>query len=115
MLLNEELKREYGVIEYNKIPKGYHDIERDFICWDEIEKTDKVKAERIRFVTDRGFPMLDLSYCHLFINGKRYNVTGCPFTQISKKNWKSDLIRILKEEGIYIKDLFNPEIISILF
>lgn len=98
---------EYGVFETNPMPSGYHDEDLEYINWEILKTmTQTIVAERIRFVSNPGFPWWDLSYFHVRIDGKRYGIIGTPFYQIGKKTFKTDLYKILKDEGIFIKDFF---------
>lgn len=108
MTINQDLYNNYGAIETNPIPSSdYHNIESEDISWDELRTFKNVIAERTRFVTNSGFPFWDLSYFHVRIDGVRYRVSNCPFDQIPKKNFKSNLYNILKEENIFIKNFFE--------
>lgn len=108
MTINEKLLNNYGVVEINPLSNpDYHYEEREYIDWSELKNKKGICAERIRFVTDNGFPFFDLSYCHIIINNKKYMVTNTPFEQISKNNFKSNLYKILKKDNVYIKGFFE--------
>jgi len=104
------IETKYGAINENPVADGYHQQEREFISWGELVERSGGKGltvERIRFVTDPGFPALDLSYLHIIWKGKKYFVTGSPFSQIPKKGWKRHLIEELKKEGVFLAKLFD--------
>lgn len=112
-LINEELKRKYGVIEINSLPReNYHEEEIEDIDWEQLKTFKNVQMERIRFVTDIGFPLYDCSYFHVTIDGKKYDVLNHPFSQVSKKQFKATLYNILQKENIFINGFFDR--ISIL-
>jgi hypothetical protein len=98
----------YKPFETNPMPAGYHDEEEEYITWEELKGMPNMEADRVRFISDRGFPFWDLSYFHVRIDGKRYHVQGAPFNQVPKKGGLSkNLYGILKEEGIYIPKFFD--------
>lgn len=105
-LLNEELKRNYGVTEINPLSEGYHDEELQYISYHSL-KNKKVINERLRLVTDSGYPYYDLSYWHVRIDGKRYEVVGSPLAQIPKRTAKTYIYNCLKKDGIFVKDIFG--------
>lgn len=95
----------YGHLESNPVPKGYHDQERETIYWDELKGKKNIVAERFRMVTDPGFPMYDVSYLDVRIGTTHYRVEGLPETQFRKARWKSEVIAMCKADGIFIKDI----------
>lgn len=117
-MINEKLKRDYGVTEVNPLPSSnYHDHERiEYIQWGELKQYAKdghtITCERVRFVTDLYCPFWELSYCHMRISGKehkgiRYRIADTPFYQVPKRGMKKKLYDILKKEGIFIKGFFD--------
>ena len=108
-------EQKYGAQNFNPIPEGYHDIPRERIQWGTliaISGGKGITAERIRFLGDRNCPDLDLSYCDVIHNGTRYEVTGAPFDRLPKRRWKTEIVRRLKDEGVFLRDLFGA--VSIL-
>lgn len=104
---------QYGVSETNPLPEGYHNIDREAIEFDELQASDHIQLDRLRLVTDSGFPMYDISYVHLNVNGKPVDVTfSFPVSQLNKRTYKKELYDICKKQGIFIKGLFDN--ISIL-
>ena len=60
---------------------------------------------RIRLVTDRGFPMWDMSYAiGRLADGTQVRVIGLPY-QLPKKGTVSTLIRWCKEDGVNLPSL----------
>ena len=112
--LNTRLYQETGVYETNGLKdSNYHNIERIDIAIEEITKSDKVSLERLRMVTDVGFPFYDISYIHITYNGKPANLIMNQM-QLNKRTWKSDLIQICKNHKVFIEDIVNPMKVSIL-
>ena len=71
-----------------------------------------LEITRLRLLTDRGFPLLDVSYCWGEIGGRAVNV-ALPFGQLTKKRWKTELYKYAKATGRYIPGLFdNVSILS---
>lgn len=104
----------YGVQESNPLTSGdYHEIERDIVYFDELKKSDKIVLNRLRLVTDAGFPRYDVSYIYVTVNGKKSELCDFP-SQLPKRGYKKYLVDVCKEQGIFIKDLCNDGKISIL-
>lgn len=116
MLLNEELYKKYGAIEYNTLPgANYHDIERETVSWYDLKKSDRLIAERIRILTDPGFPWFDISYFHLWINGKPSEIRDFPVDQLPRRTYKKILIEECKKQGIFIVDVVSDGVISRMY
>lgn len=105
----------YGVNETNPLPGGYHDRDRGVISWFDLKPTDRIELERLRLLTDPGLPFLDISYMHLIVNGKRYRVTNLPFSQLGRKTYKRELVDAARARGLFIRNLTDPGLISILY
>lgn len=76
--------------------------------------TPGLRVTRFRMVTDRGFPMLDKSYCHGMLDGEPVNVE-LPFFQLSKRGWKGEIIEYAQKDGVYAKGLGILDNASILW
>lgn len=100
--------------ELAPISKGYHDIDAENITWEDLKDIKKpIRSERLRFITNDGFPFYELSYHHIRIDGQRYRIIGAPYQQVPKRKFKSELLKMVKDDGIFIKDLFQT--LSILY
>jgi len=76
--------------------------------------TEGLEITRLRLLSDPGFPMYDVSYCHGILDGQHVNVR-LPFSQLpkyGKGGFKAALYNEAKETGKFIKGLFSS--ISIL-
>jgi hypothetical protein len=106
-LINEELKKEYGVIEVNSIPDGYHEEEIEEISWEELKGKKGILAERLRLVSDPGYPTWDCSYFHVKISGVKYRVLNHPFGDLKKRGLNKQIFDILQKEKIFVKGIFD--------
>lgn len=94
----------YGTHETNGLENGpeYHKTERVDVDWtDKRLKT----ITRLRIVSDPGFPVWDVTYCH----GELQDGTPCavqlPFSQLPKKNLTGFIIEAAKKDGVFAKGL----------
>lgn len=102
-------------------PQAYHD---DFderrlttpdgtpidVYWDEPG----LRITRLRLLTERGFPLLDVSYCHGELDGKTVRVQ-LPFHQLPRKGTHRAIIEHAKRDGVFAKGTGILDAISILF
>jgi len=94
-------------------PTAYHDdfthrIERA-VPWTEPG----LRVTRLRLLTDPGFPMWDVSYCHGMIGDEPVRVI-LPFGQLPKGRVSSAIIDHAKADGVYAKRLGILDSISTL-
>jgi hypothetical protein len=61
---------------------------------------------RLRLLSDPGFPVWDVSYCHGMLNGRHVDVI-LPFSQLPKFKMKVALYKEAKKTGKFIKGLFE--------
>ena len=74
---------------------------------DKVEWTEPgLVITRLRLLSDPGFPVWDVSYCHGLLNGKHVDVR-LPFSQLPKFKMKSALYNEAKKTGKFIKGLFD--------
>jgi len=83
--------------EYHK--NVTHSIERT-VDW----TTKGLKITRLRLVSDIGFPVWDVSYCHGFIGDEPVRVR-LPFGHLPKKGMSTAIIEAAKKDGVYAKGL----------
>lgn len=63
------------------------------------------KITRLRMLTERGFPFLDVSYCYGELkNGTPVRV-NLPVRQFPRKNVKAAIIAMCREENVYGKGI----------
>ena len=92
--------------EINPIPEGYHKE-----VTDQIQKTVSWKAKglkrvvRLRLVSDVGFPLWDVSYCHGEMNDGTMVDVQLPFSQLPKKKYREAIINYAKKDSVYAKGL----------
>lgn len=112
----------YGVRELNGLANNstYHEEDFDYIDFDElkdyVKSGVKVVSERLRYLHGGAFPVWELSYWHVRIKGRRYEVQNLPhgLYQVPrhKKSLHSQVVEIVKGEKIFIYNLCDS--ISIL-
>lgn len=74
-----------------------------------------LKITRLRLLTDRGFPMYDVSYCTgVLPSGEIVDVT-LPFQQLNKKSASADIVKYAKEDKFFAAPTGIFSSISILF
>ena len=95
---------------------SYHDAREnqgniETVYWN----TKGLKVTRFRMLSDRGFPMWDISYCHGILNGQHVDVE-LPFHQLPKRAWKKTIIDYAKRDKVYAKGLgiLDPLVVSTL-
>ncbi len=111
---HERMTSQYGVQESNPLGDQGHNwdnFEDGAITLRELQDRGG-RISRLRFLTDPGFPYLDISYVHgVLPNGRnvRINVQGGCFGTIRKgrnsEPQMRDLIAWAKEEGVYGKGI----------
>lgn len=103
-----------GARETNGLVDGfaYH---KDFpvnaptISW----TTKGLRITRLRLVSDPGFPVWDVSYCHGELNGEPVRVR-LPFDQLPKRAVSKTIIEHAVRESVYAKGTGIFEAISTL-
>ncbi len=120
----DRLAAEYGVQDSNPLPDGGHN-------WDNFEdeaytlrqlQDEGGRISRLRFLTDPGYPYLDVSYVHgVLPNGRNVQITiqgNCSMIRKGRGSepYMSDLIAWAKDEGVYGKaiGMFDRGVWSIL-
>lgn len=80
----------------------------------ELDDPRLARINRLRLLSDVGFPFWDVSYCYGTLkDGTRVRV-NLPVYQFSKRALKKELLDMCREAGVYGKGLglFDPETIS---
>ena len=70
-----------------------------------------LKVTRLRLISDPGFPLWDVSYCHGIINDEPVDVQ-LPFLQLPKKSMKSKIVEYARADRVYVKGIGILENIS---
>lgn len=100
----------YGAQETNPLPAGYHDVPVE----DSVDWTAKgLYVIRLRLLSDPGFPVWDVSYCHGILDGKKVNVR-LPFDQLPRRGMARAIVSYAKRDGVYAKRLGILDNISTL-
>ena len=107
----------YGVNETNPIGPGYHSEEvTGHLSWDD---PDLARIERLRLLSDPGFPAWDVSYCYGRTHSGERVTVGLPFSQLPKGSRRNPLMRRAivahaRKAKVYAKGLGIFEAISTL-
>lgn len=72
------------------------------------------KIVRLRLVSDPGFPVWDVSYCHGQLKDGSYVNVDIGFSQIPKKGMRRYIVERAKEENVYARGLGVFDAISTL-
>jgi hypothetical protein len=101
----------YGVRETNGLNGAKHpDMDYNFkVDW----ATKGLYVTRLRLVSDRGFPMWNVSYCYGELNGEMVRIR-LPFHELRKGRMATDIIEAAKRAGVYAKRLGILDNISTL-
>ena len=105
----------HGAPEVNGLldPKAYHnemgDLKRS-VDWTEPG----LYVHRLRLLTDRGYPMWDVSYCHGTMPDGTYVRVRLPFHQLPRRGMKRALVEHAKRDGVYARGLGILDNISLL-
>jgi|19_taG_2_1085344.scaffolds.fasta_scaffold25380_3 hypothetical protein len=94
----------YGVQETNPITKGFHNEKPEgSVCWTDPRLE---SIERLRLLSDPGFPMWDVSYCTGRLkDGTKVDVE-LPFDQLRKRRKiNAQIVAYAKKDGVYAKRL----------
>ena len=99
-----------AVGEFNGLVNGiaYHNERHsqeggvESVDWTEPDLT----ITRLRLLSDPGFPVFDVSYCHGMLNGRHVDVV-LPFSQLPKFKMKVALYNEAKKTGKFIRGLFE--------
>ena len=96
---------EYGVFQTNPIDDEVKQFRDEIVGECDFGDPTLVQINRLRLISDPGFPMWDLSYCYgTLANGDRVRV-HLPQHQFSKRNLKRDLVEMCKSCGVYGKGI----------
>jgi hypothetical protein len=80
------------------------------VCWTEPG----LKITRLRLVSDPGFPVWDVSYCHGVMPDGRHVQVDLPFSQVPKRDRAKFLVREAIRAGVYAKGIGILDNISTL-
>lgn len=94
--------------EVNGLPYGsgneYHEqwANARTVDWSEPH----LRVVRLRLLSDPGFPVWDVSYCHgrLASTGELVHVE-LPFSQLPKRGWRWAIVLHAQRDGIYARGL----------
>lgn len=103
---------ENQVSETNPLPSGYHDEVKPTrsVSW----ATKGLYVVRLRLLSDPGFPVWDVSYCHGRMPSGEYVNVELPFDQLPKRGLRRAVVSYAQQEGVYARDLGILDNISTL-
>lgn len=97
----------YGTKESNGLVNGkaYHAKRNEQEVIETVSWKEKgLQVTRLRLLSDPGFPLWDVSYCHGILNGKHVDVE-LPFSQLPKRNYLAAIIKHAIRDGVYAKGI----------
>lgn len=101
-----------NVNETNPLPAGYHDEEAvGHVYWD---CPSLAKIERLRLLSDPGYPAWDVSYCYGRTHKGEKVIVCLPFSELPKRRMRAAIVAHAKRAGVYAKGLGIFEAISTL-
>jgi len=107
----------YGAVEVNGITEEQKLFQQS--ATEVVDLADKrlARITRLRLVTDRDFPMWDLSYCYGTLKDGSAVRVRLPQSQFPKQGLNQSLVQMCKEVNVFGKGLgiFDPEVISKLY
>jgi hypothetical protein len=93
---------------------AYHDARHKQEVIEKVDWATKgLYVTRLRLLSDPGFPVWDVSYCHGVLDGKHVDVE-LPFDQLPKRNYRGFIVQEAKRERVYAKALGILDNISTL-
>lgn len=95
----------YGTQEINGLanPKDYHKADRTLrVSWNDNRLA---KITRLRLLSDPGFPVWDVSYCHGVLKDGTEVTVELPFDQLPKRGMNAEIIKYAKEDNVFAKGI----------
>lgn len=96
----------YGVNETNNIAFAEYNYEQvDYDEYVTLGDPRLASIDRLRLLTEPGYPYYDISYCYGTLkDGRHVRISGAP-QHLRRSKPKADLIAWAREEGAYAKGL----------
>lgn len=97
----------YGVHETNPLALSSHTHETVNYDLGDIPLSDPdlVSINRLRLLTERGYPYYDISYCYGTLKDGTHVRVDLGASRLSRRNLKGELIRLAKEAGRFAKGM----------
>lgn len=102
-----DLAARYGVREDNNISTAAYDHSSvDYTVGDvPLSEPELVRIDRIRLLTERGYPLFDVSYVYGTLRDGRHVRVDLGNHQLPRKGLKRELVRLAQEAGRYAKGM----------
>lgn len=92
----------YGAKETNSLPVGYHDDVtrqiKETVDWTDARLK---RVVRLRLLSDPGFPVWDVSYCHGQLEDGSFVDVDLPFDQLPKKGMRAAIVKYAQRDKVY--------------
>lgn len=91
----------YGTRETNGLVDGqdYHAKAREVtVRWNDPQLA---RVVRLRLLSDPGYPMWDVSYCHGVLKDGTLCHVELPFSQLSKRRMRAEIVEYAKADKVY--------------
>lgn len=106
----------YGVREDSPLSEAAYGVDAvDHSITVDLADTDLVKIDRLRLLTEPGFPMLDVSYVYGTLKDGTHVRVDLGVYQFNKRTYKSEIVEACKRAGRYGKDLGIFNALSVLW
>jgi hypothetical protein len=98
-----DYRETYGARETNGLTSSAYHYERESTA--DVEWTAPgLRITRLRLISDPGFPLWDVSYCHGKLNGADVDVL-LPFSQLPKRGMRRAIVEAAKADGVFAKGI----------
>lgn len=107
----------YGASETNGLddPKAYHtEVTGKLVGTVDWTDPELKRIVRLRLLSDPGFPVWDVSYCHGQMKNGSYVRVQLPFDQLPKRGMRRAIVEHAKRDGVYAAGLGVLDAISTL-
>ncbi len=106
----------YGVNETNNIALADYDHRSVDYAEGDVSLSDPrlVRIDRLRLLTDPGYPYFDVSYCYGTLQDGRHVRVDIGANQLPRKGLSRALVDLAKEAGVHAKRMGLLDNLSIL-
>ena len=101
-----------GLVDGQAYHHSHHENHAGLVGWTDDRLS---KITRLRLLTDPGFPLWDVSYCHGVLKDGRNCDVELPFSQLPKKKMGNYIVNQAMRDGVHAKSLGLFDAISKLW